>query len=108
MKIKKGSAMNPIASKPFITLQEALHDPEVANLRMPVKRHPNPCLNQDCIWHGRVGMAYVPSLAEERWQIVDEGDRWAVWFVPTNHPERWHELAAFNTESEAREYLMSL
>jgi hypothetical protein len=53
-------------------------------------------------------MAGVPSLAEERWRIVDEGDRWVVWFVPRNYPERWRELAAFDTEPEAVDFLKAL
>ena len=100
--------MNKNNENGYLTLKEALQDPEVANVRMPVKPHPKPCTNEDCFYHGRLSMAYVPSLAEERWQIVDEGDRWAVWFVPLNHPERWRELASFPTESEAREFMMSL
>jgi hypothetical protein len=50
----------------------------------------------------------VSPLAEERWQIVDEGDHWAVWFVPENHPERWKESASFSTQSEARDYLQTI
>jgi hypothetical protein len=53
-------------------------------------------------------MADIPSLAEERWRIVDEGDRWALCFVPLNHPERWHELGTFATKAEAVEYLKTL
>jgi len=50
----------------------------------------------------------VPLLAKVRWRIVDEGDRWAVWSVPQNHPKRWRELANFSTETEAVDYVKSL
>ena len=100
--------MNKNNENGYLTLKEALQDPEVANVRMPVKPHPKPCTNEDCFYHGRLSMAYVPSLAEERWQIVDEGDRWAVWFVPLNHTEWWKELASFSTKSEAWEYVNTL
>jgi len=49
----------------------------------------------------------IPSLAEERWRIVDEGDRWVVWFVPLNHPHLWREIASFDTEMEAKSYAQS-
>ena len=100
--------MNNHNGKGYLTLKEAGENPDFKNVRMPVKPHPKPCTNEDCFWHGRLDMANVPSLWEERWRMVDEGDRWAVWFVPRNHPERWQELASFSTESEAREYLLSL
>jgi hypothetical protein len=47
-----------------------------------------------------------PSLAEERWRILDKGDRWSVWSIPLNHPERWRELTDFASEQEANEYLL--
>jgi len=53
-------------------------------------------------WSDRV--KDVPTLAEERWRVVDEGDRWAVWFVPLNHPHLWREIASFDTEKEAQSY----
>ena len=49
----------------------------------------------------------IPTLAEERWRIVDEGDRWAVWFVPVHHPHLWRELASFDTEKEAKSYVQT-
>jgi len=49
--------------------------------------------------------AGIPTLGEERWRVVDEGDQWVVWYVPQNHPERWRELATFSTETEAVDYL---
>ena len=63
----KGDQMNDNNGKSYLTLKKALQDPEVTNVRMPVKPHPKPCTNLDCFYHGRLGMAYVPSLAEERW-----------------------------------------
>ena len=53
-------------------------------------------------------MADIPSSAEEGWRIVDEGDRWTLWFVPLNHPVRWREWATFATEPEAVEYLKTV
>jgi hypothetical protein len=53
-------------------------------------------------------MADIPLLSEERWRIIDEGDRWTLWFVPLNHPKRWRELATFSTKPEAVEYLRTL
>jgi len=105
MNTEKGNDMKPVNEKSYLTLQEAVQSPDFENVRRPVKPHPRPCTNEDCFWHGRLDMANVPSLAEERWQIVDEGDRWAVWFVPCNHPERWKELASFSARSEAMEFL---
>jgi hypothetical protein len=57
---------------------------------------------------GSAFMAHVPTLAEEAWRIVDEGDHWTVWFVPSHHSEQWHELAVFSTETEARDYIKAL
>jgi len=53
-------------------------------------------------------MADSPSLVEERWRIVDEGDRWTLWIMPLKHPEQWRELATFATEPEAVEYLKTV
>ena len=89
-------------------LQEAVEHPDFENVCLPAKPHPKPCADETCFWHGRLNWVNVSSLAEERWRIVDEGDRWEVWFVPLNHPERWRELASFPTESEAQEFTMSL
>jgi len=50
----------------------------------------------------------IPTLGEERWRIVDEGDRWVVWFVPQNHPHLWSELADFSSEREAVDFTKSL
>ena len=50
----------------------------------------------------------TPSIAEERWRIVDEGDGWTVWFIPQNHPELWQEVGEFATELQAVEYLKTL
>ena len=60
-----------------------------------------PCIDPYGFDYGR----NLPSLAEEHWRIVDEGDRWVVWFVPANHPERWRELASFSTHGEARDFV---
>ena len=100
--------MNENKERGALTLQEAVQHPGFENVRLPAKPHAKPCTDEDCFWHGRLNMVNVPSLAEECWRIVDEGDCWAVWFVPLNHPERWRELASFPTESEAREFMMSL
>ena len=108
MNATKGNDMNRSNVKGYLTLKEALQDPEVTNVRLPVKTHPKPWVNEDCLYHGLLGMANVSSLVEECWQIVDEGDRWALWFVPQNHPERWTELASFSTRPEAMEFLDSL
>ena len=47
----------------------------------------------------------IPTLAEERWRIVDEGDEWVVWFIPLHHPERWRELARFRSQDAAEAYV---
>ena len=65
-------------------------------------------MNEECFWLGRPNMADNPSIAQEGWRIVDEGDRWAVWFIPKNHPGRWRELGEFATEREAVDYVKSL
>ena len=64
--------------------------------------------NDKSNWQGHLAMANTPTIAEERWRIVDEGDRWIVWFIPQNYPERWRELGDFPTEREAVEYLKSI
>jgi len=56
----------------------------------------------------RMDKVHIPSLTEERWRIVDEGDRWVVWFVPRQHPESWRELADFGSEPEAVEFVKAL
>jgi len=58
--------------------------------------------------HINGNMANIPSLAQERWRIVDEGDRWIVWFIPLNHTERWREVANYSTEAEATDYVKSM
>ena len=100
--------MNENKERSALTLQEAVQHPDFENVRLPEIPHPKPCTDEDCFWHGRLNMVNVPSLAEERWQIVDEGDRWAVWFVPLNHPEWWKELGSFTTKSEAWQYVLTL
>jgi hypothetical protein len=62
--------------------------------------------SQPCLFNAL--MDDIPTLADEHWRIIDEGDRWRVWFIPTNHPELWRELADFGSEPEAVEFVKSL
>jgi len=55
--------------------------------------------------HDWLDLAGVQILAEERWRIVDEGDGGWCGLFPRNDPERWRELAAFDTEPEAVDFL---
>jgi hypothetical protein len=72
------------------------------------ERKENKLNTNDANESGPLTFADIPTLAEERWRIVDEGDRWTVWFIPLNHPEQCRELATFSTEAEAVNYMKSI
>ena len=78
MNERKGNHMNTNNEKRYWTVEEAMENPDF-EFPGPREPHPMPCANEECFWHGRLDMANAPSIAEERWRIVDEGDRWTLW-----------------------------